>query len=198
MLWLIISQFAVLLPGYRPISLSPPPAPQSLPSCLPPPVAHSFCSITSCQAGNLMHGACLFPRLHTMDPVVSVQAHLHPRSTRSCQTSHCRVGRGCVEHAKPAGERAATVQPELHAQPHQSVLLIELRCWRYPESICRVLEGALCIPKGCSGGLGKESRGYSQPAGSVSPHPSPSVVQVLRGKVVSFPHLACSLLGHME
>lgn len=42
----------------------------------------------------------------------------------------------------------------------------------YPGSTYMVLQHALCIPKGCSGGLDTESRGYPQFAaqvGSVSP-----------------------------
>lgn len=131
------------------------------------------------------------PQEHSLLPDTPLQGGKGVRGAH--QT--CR-GKSCHGTARAEGDTWSH-----HAQPHQFVLMIELCCWWYPESICRVLEGALCIPKGCSGGLGKESRGYSQPAsqaGSVSPHPSPSVIQVLRGKAISFPHPACSLLGHVE
>lgn len=50
------------------------PSPSSPITPIPPPtlpVAHSFCSITSRQAGDLMQGSCLFPWLPTTDPATS-------------------------------------------------------------------------------------------------------------------------------
>lgn len=127
----------------------PLPSPSSsIAPILPPalPVAHSFCSVTSRQAGNLMQGACLFPRLRSTDPAVSAgtpasQVHPPPRQPHQPESGKGMLGthqtcRGRVLHllTMEQGERSVqaprgrTAQPELKgmrgATTNQFVLLI--------------------------------------------------------------------------